>query len=214
MNAYIQKIDLTNDKKVIVSGQLSRTNLKANLVEHVYVQEPKDGIWGYTLEVLPCSAFGANMMVPFSVEAPWAGNEHANGVRITQPALHPNEPDDEIIQLKVKSVKTFTTEQANLTALKGAFFDQPANQLVVDFTYSGGCFLHSFSLEWDGSSLESSPPQYHFNLVDLSEYDPCQAIVPIQLRFDIDTPGVQLDRPSVIHLRTAGNDRQIKIEIA
>lgn len=213
MRAYIQQIDITTDGKVVVSGQLSRTNLNVNLNEHIYTKAPKDGIWGYTLEVIPTSIFGADMMVPFSVEAPWTGNENANGVRVTQPTLDPDEPDYQTVQLKVKKVENFTTEQANLIRLKGATFDKLTNQLVIDINYSGGCFPHLFSLEWDGLSLESFPPQYNFNIVDLSEYDPCKALQSAQLRFDIDTPGIQLDRPSVINLGIAGSGRQIQVDI-
>ncbi len=213
MRAYIQQIDITADGRVVVSGQLSRTNLSVQLSEHIYVKEPEDGIWEYTLEIVPTSVFGADMMVPFSVEAPWTGNENANGVKITQPTLDPKESDYETIQLKVKKVNSFTTKQANFTNLRGAAFNQKANQLIVDVNYSGGCFPHLFSLEWDGHLIKSFPPQYNFNLVDLSDYDPCKAIRPAQLRFDIDTPDIQIERPSVINLGAAGAGRQIKINI-
>lgn len=213
MRAYIQQIDITTDGKVVVTGQLSRTNLDVRLNEHIYIKEPKDGIWGYTLEVIPTSVFGADMMVPFVVEAPWTGNHEANGVRITQPTLQPDQTDYETVQLKVKKVESFTEEQSNLLVLKGASFDKSAKQLIIDINYGGGCFPHLFSLEWDGISLESFPPQYNFNLVDLSDYDPCRALLPAQLRFDIDTPEIQLDRPSTVNLGTVSGNGQIKIEL-
>lgn len=213
MRAYIQQIDITTDGKVVVTGQLSRTNLNVKLNEHIYIKEPEDGIWGYTLEVIPTSVFGADMMVPFVVETPWTGNQEANGVRITQPTLQPEQADYETVQLKVRKVESFTEEQSNLLILKGASFDKVANQLIVDINYGGGCFPHLFSLEWDGLSLESFPPQYNFNLVDLSDYDPCRALLPAQLRFDIDTPEIQLDRPSTINLGTIRSNGQIKIEL-
>lgn len=160
-------------------------------MKKIYTKEPEDGIWGYTLEVIPSSVFGATVMMPFTVEAPWTGDIQANGVRVTQPTLSPNEADYEIVQLKIKKVDDFTTLQANLMLLQGAIFDPSTNQLVVDINYGGGCFPHLFSLEWDGLTLESFPPQYNFNLVDLSDYDPCKAILPAQLRFDIDVPFVR-----------------------
>lgn len=213
MRAYIQQIDITTDGKVVITGQLSRTNLKVKLNEHIYTKEPEDGIWGYTLEVIPTSIYGNDMMIPFEVEAPWTGNPEANGVRITQPTLEPDQANYETIQLKVKNVESFTAEQSNLLILKGASLDESSKQLVIDINYSGGCFPHLFSLEWDRLSLESSPLQYNFKLVDLSEYDPCRAILPAQLRFDIDTPEVQLDKPSIINLSTAKGNGQIKIEL-
>ncbi|MDW7693113.1 hypothetical protein R9C00_09705 [Flammeovirgaceae bacterium SG7u.111] len=213
MRAYIQHIDITTDGRVVITGQLSRTNLEVRLNEHIYIKEPEDGIWGYTLEVIPISVFGADMMMPFVIDAPWTGNAEANGVRITQPTLEPDQADYETIQLKVKKVESFTAEQSNFLIIKGASFDEPSKQLVVDINYGGGCFSHLFSLEWDGLSLESFPPQYNFNLVDLSENDPCRAILPAQLRFDIDTPEVQLDRPSIINLGSVRGNGQIKIEL-
>ena len=213
MRAYIQQIDITTNGKVVITGQLSRTNLDVRLNEHIYIKEPEDGIWGYTLEVIPASVFGADMMVPFVVEAPWTGNHEANGVRITQPTLQPDQTDYETVQLKVKKVESFTEEQSNLLVLKGASFDKSTNQLIIDINYGGGCFPHLFSLEWDGISLESFPPQYNFNLVDLSDYDPCRALLPAQLRFDIETPEIQLDRPSTINLGTVRGNGQIKIEL-
>jgi hypothetical protein len=213
MKAYIQQIDITTDGKVVVSGQLSRTNLKVQLSEHIYIKDPKDGIWGYTLEVIPTSVYGTDELVPFSIEATWTGNEISNGVRITQPSLNSNEPDYETIQLKVKKTDNNTTEQNNFTIINGCSYNKSNNQIVIDVQYGGGCFPHLFSLEWDGTSLESFPPQYNFNLIDLSDYDPCKAIVNVQLRFDIETPEVQLDRPSIINLGTISSRRQIQIEI-
>lgn len=213
MRAYIQEIDITTDGEVVVRGQLSSGNLDVKLIPHVYVTEPEDGIWGYTLEVIPTSIWGTTVMTPFVVKAPWTGNQNANGVRILQPTLEPNNPDHETVQLKVKKVEKFTSEQANLLILNGASFDKVSNQLIIDANYGGGCFPHLFSLEWDGVSLESFPPQYNFSLVDLSQYDPCKAILPVQLRFDIDTPAVQLDRPSVINLRAVGNHALVEIKL-
>lgn len=213
MRAYIQHIDITSTGKVIVTGQLSRTNMQVKLQELIYAKEPQDGIWGYMLEVIPTSVFGADIMIPFKVEAPWTGNESANGLRITQPSLDPSQDDYETMQLKLKKVNTLTKEQSNFTVLKGASFDKQLKQLIIDISYGGGCSLHLFSLEWDGVILKSIPPQYNFTLVDASKYDPCKAILPAQLRFDIDTPGIQLESPSVINLSTLRSDRQIRIEL-
>lgn len=71
MRAYVEQIDITPDGKVIVSGQLSRTNLKVVLSGLIYVKAPADGIWGYTLELIPTSVIGADVLVPFSVTADW-----------------------------------------------------------------------------------------------------------------------------------------------
>ncbi len=212
MRAFIDQIDITTDGKVRVSGQLSQTNLTASLNEQIYINEPEDGIWGYTLEVIPKSAWGAEILVPFSVDAPWFGNNNSNGVRVYQKSITPGK-GLETLQLKAKKVKSFTTEQVNQVFLKGAQYNTTYKQLIIDLVYSGGCFPHSFALEWDGATLESFPPQYNFNLIDLSEYDPCKGLIPVQLRFDIDTPGVQLELPSTINLGTAGFGASIRVKL-
>ncbi|UII32149.1 hypothetical protein LVD17_28090 [Fulvivirga ulvae] len=211
MRAYIQQIDITTDKKVVVSGLLSRTNLNAKLKEHIYIKEPEDGLWGYTLEVIPTTVYGVDMMIPFSTEAPWTGNESANGLRITQSSPDPEHRDYETTLLKVKKVENFTTEQANTVVLRGASFDELTGQLIIDINYSGGCFPHSFALEWDGSILKSIPPYYRLNLVDLSDYDPCKALVPAQLRFDIETTDIRIQKPSGIIVGTPRGTRQVII---
>ncbi len=211
--AYIQSIDITEDGKVRVSGHLSSTNLDVSLSEMIPVIAPEDGIWNYELTVTPTSIIGADMLVPFTVEAPWIGDSDANGARIIQPSIVPNVPDKEIVQLKGKKVAALSTKQSNMVWLIGAYYDQTANQLVIDAKYSGGCFQHLFTLEWDGSSLESFPPQYIFNLVDLSEYDPCKALIDVQLRFDISTMDFQIDEPSKLHIGTPSYGRTLTVEL-
>lgn len=211
MKAYIQEIDITNDGRVIVSGHLPQTNLKASLNELHYIEEPQDGIWGYILEVIPISVRGATMLVPFIVEAPWTGNEKSNGVRITQSSL--TSDDLETTLLKVKKVKDYSFNQENSLQIQGVSFDKSSDQLIIDVKYGGGCFPHSFSLEWDGTILKSTPPQYNFNLVDTSKYDPCKAFNYTQLRFDINTPSIQISKPSIINLGTAFQGGKIQIHI-
>jgi hypothetical protein len=211
--AYIQSIDITEDGRVIVLGQLSRTNLEATLVEMIPIMPPTDGIWNYELKVIATSLTGATMLVPFSVEAPWIGDSEANGVRIIQPSIIPNEDDKETVQLKGKRVSELTQNQSNTIWLQGAHFDQSRSHLVIDIRYGGGCFPHLFALEWDGSSMKSLPPQYMFNLVDLSDYDPCKAIIHSQLRFDISSVDFQIDRPATINIVTPSYGRSLRVEI-
>ncbi|MCG9770767.1 hypothetical protein L1D59_19395 [Pseudoalteromonas piscicida] len=211
--AYIQSIDITENGRVQVSGQLSSTNLNVSLNEMIPVVPPADGIWNYELTVTPTSMIGADMLVPFVVDAPWIGNSEANGARIIQPSNDPNTQDKETVHLKGKTVKTLTQKQANMLWLKGAHYDRSASQLVIDARYGGGCFQHIFALEWDGTSLESFPPQYMFNLVDMSEYDPCKALIDVQLRFDISTMDFRVDEPSRLHIGTPSYGRTLTVEL-
>lgn len=213
MRAYIDNIDITGDKKLVVTGNLSRANIEVNLTPHVYVTEPENGIWDYSLELTSTADTGSDQMIPFRVEAPWTGSEDANGVRIVQPTIGEDEPDHETILLKAKRVDVFTSEQDNTLILDRAVYDMTNAHLVVDVRYAGGSFVHDFALEWDGISRESYPTQYDFRIVDLSEYDPSRAIIPAQLRFDIDTPLVTLDTPAIINLTTVVSAKLIQVEV-
>lgn len=214
MKAYIQSIDLTKDGRVKVIGNLPSTNLDVKLIERYYNVEPEDGFWGYDLEVLSTSHFGAQMLIPFIVEAPWTGNENASGLRIEQPALSQNDSDHETVLMKVRKVGEFTTKQNNHVMLKGAFFDKSTKQLIIDLSYSGGCFTHVFSLEWDGTLMKSEPPQYGLRIIDKSEYDPCKAIKQVQLRIDLDTPDFQLKKPSILVLSSLSGSRQLNLDVS
>ncbi len=57
--------------------------------------------------------------------------------------------------------------------------------LVIDFSYSGGCEEHEFDLYWDGSYLKSNPVQAQFVLSHNANGDSCKAIKYETLRFDI-----------------------------
>lgn len=213
MKAFIQSVDLTKDGKVIVTGNLPSTNLEVKLVEHIYITEPEDGIWGYTLEVLPTALFGAQILIPFIVESPWTGDKEANGLRIVQPSVNPSDSDYETVLLKIKKVEKFTEKQNNRIILEGAFFDKITSHLIIDLIYSGGCFPHIFSLEWDGLLRKSNPPQYNLNVVDLSDYDPCRALIHAQLRVDVETQDFQLQNVSSLNLLNPSGGRQLKVEV-
>lgn len=62
-----------------------------------------------------------------------------------------------------------------------------ADCLVLDLRYSGGCAAHAFQLHWDGSVMESMPPQVHLQLSHQDGGDHCQRMVQETLRFDLAT---------------------------
>lgn len=54
--------------------------------------------------------------------------------------------------------------------------------LTVDFEYSGGCVQnHRFDLVWDGTLLESFPPQVNLQLHHDSRGDLCKALIGTSL---------------------------------
>jgi hypothetical protein len=69
------------------------------------------------------------------------------------------------------------------------------DKLTVTVQYTGGCERHDFDLRWDGSYLESFPPQVLMRLVHNSNSDPCEALPTEELKFDM----LDLD-PCVIKL--------------
>lgn len=213
MRAFIQSIDITPKGTVKVIGNLSMTNLTARLVEHVYINPPADGIWEYTLEVLPTSLYGAQILVPFSVEAPWTGDAGSNGVRILQPTLGSGTRDYQTERLQLKEVKKFTTKQENMLTVLGASVDKKNSTLFVDVQYTGGDFYHKFSLEWNGVVIKTKPPQYYLKVIDLSPFDPGKAIKEVQLQFDISLPKLHFEKRSSLHIGTVNQDRQFSLAL-
>jgi hypothetical protein len=59
--------------------------------------------------------------------------------------------------------------------------------LVLDLRYSGGCATHAFQLHWDGSVMESMPPQVRLHLSHQDGGDHCERMVQQTLRFDLST---------------------------
>jgi hypothetical protein len=201
MTIYIQGVDITKDGKVRVSGQLSATNLLAALHARVYVQPPPDGIWDYDLVETASGPIGGAMMVPFAVDAPWTGPADAKGVRVHNASPAGNEPATTVVASGRKVADFTTTVENHIRIVSAAVV---AGVLVVDVEYGGGCFEHIFSLEWDGATLKSMPPQYRLNLVDESPYDPCRAIIGRRLRFDISIPAFSFESPSTLRLAAPG----------
>lgn len=196
MTVYIRDVDITSDGRVVVSGDLSATNLSVSLCRLEYFMRPSDGIWGYDIAETATGISGAHMMVPFLISAPAPSDAEMQGVRIHNPSP-PGHGSAQIVRLTAKRVSKFATESNGQAHVAGAAARD--GLLIIDVSYTGG-MEHAFELEWDGATLESKPPRYRTNLVDVSPADPCKAIRSTQLRFDINTHLVRLDAPSVILL--------------
>lgn len=209
--AYIDTVDITDDGRLVVSGNMSSTGIEVSLTEYIYIVPPADGIWEYDLNVQVVNPLGLQVLVPFAIEAPWTGDKKAHGARVYH--RDGSTPVESTTQLKAVKVDSYTTKQHNLVWLRAAHYDTKTDNLIIDLEYSGGCNPHRFSLEWDGSQLESSPPQYVLNLVDLTAEDPCEAIIPEQVRFDMDAPGISFERPSTLRVRTPGGGPELRIKL-
>lgn len=194
MTVYINSIDIEDRGSVEVSGFSSATNISVDLVARVYVQPPADGIWEFDVAKTVTGPVGGTMLTPFTASAPFSEAARAKGVRIHLP------DGSALTRLKVEKVENFSTSAHNQIMVQSASVSK--GTLVIDVKYGGGCFEHDFSLEWDGLTLESDPPQYQLVLADKSPFDPCKAIVHRQLRFDITTSDVQFAVPSFLLIGT------------
>lgn len=197
MAIYVQNIEIT-PSGVVVSGQVSATNVSVDIYPYVYVTPPADGIWDFGLSETIGGCFGAAMMVPFRVQVGFDQAKQAKGVRIHLPGG--GDSSRSVVQLAARRVAEYTTRTENYVWIRGAHYDAGSNQLVVDVRYAGGSHTHAYALEWNGTVVESIPAQVHLNLVDISEFDPGKAMINTQLRFDLSIPGLTLAVPSDIHL--------------
>lgn len=108
--------------------------------------------------------------------------------------------------------------QAGLTIIQG---QPPANwdpfhisewtivgdTLELTVNYGGGCKAHEFALYWDGSFLESAPPQVRLTLSHNANGDLCEALPSETLRFDLRS--LSSSWPSEIVVRVVGSDTMV-----
>lgn len=71
--------------------------------------------------------------------------------------------------------------------------------LYINVSYSGGCENHEFDLTWDGSVLESLPPQLPLRLHHDSNGDQCEAWLTRTISFSVD--GLELAGYNEVILR-------------
>lgn len=211
-NIFINTIDLTDNGRVTVTGYTTYGNYNVTLSEMIPIDKPPYGIWNYSLGANLTGDFGVAMLTPFSVSAPWIGDDDANGLRIIH-GFSDTAPVTELLLLKAKPVDSFSKETNNSTELIAAAYDSQSGHLVIDIQYTGGCHEHHFSLEWDGATYKSNPPQYVLNLVDLSPADNCEAIVSSQLRVDIRNLDFDPVSGSTIHVSTPKYGRSLPVII-
>lgn len=183
MTIYIQNVDVKADK-IIVSGQVSATNISVYLAPVIYIDKPQDCIYGFELEEVISGDFGGAMMVPFVIEAD-SIHKDMKGAEIYSRSFV---DVGSIRYLKAAKVKSLTEATKNYTVIESAYFNPNSDDLVLRVSYGGGCFEHSFSLEWDGTIMKSNPPIAPLRLVDTSdERDPCKAIRTKDLYFDLSS---------------------------
>jgi hypothetical protein len=85
MTIHVEEVAITEDGRVVVSGQVSASNISVQMVARAYVQAPEDGIWEYDLSESLRGSAGAMVMLPFSVTAALPSYREAAGVRIHVP---------------------------------------------------------------------------------------------------------------------------------
>lgn len=90
-------------------------------------------------------------------------------VQLTQANPLPDKPSDPVSA--IKNVKF-------ITGIGGHF-------ITADLTYGGGCKEHEFQAVWDGSWMESMPPQMTIRLLHDAKGDRCKAIVNDTVQINI-----------------------------
>jgi len=207
---YITSIDITPENKVVISGMTAYGGTEVFISPVLYVVEPQNGIYDYSLTYqLP--PFGTAMLTPFQVETEFPEVDNANGVRILFPQEH--EPIEEIVLMKVNEVNEFTEASANMITPVGASIDPKSGHLIVDLQYTGGCLKHDFVVEWDGLLRKSNPPQYILNIADTSPRDDCEMLVRTQLMIDIDNSDITPERGATLHVKTPSFGASIPVKL-
>ena len=95
------------------------------------------------------------------------------------------------------------TELRDLEVISG--IDRYWLHFTVD--YSGGSTPHTYQVYWDGMTLESSPPQVNFTLVDNRNGDEGKALTSQEVRLDLSELA-EVERPYTINLSANGAETQ------
>ncbi len=207
MTVHLQQIDITPGGTVRVSGHVSATNITIALEPRIYIQPPSDNIWEYDIAETVNGNLGGASLTSFSADAIYPEAENPSGVRVYVPG------GGATTKLMLEEVNEFTESAQNHIRITGVGYDRTLGDLIIDVDYSGGCFEHAWRLEWDGKTLESQPPQYKLQLVDLSPYDACEAMISRQLRIDVTTPGVSFLSPSLLLVGTPNSQDHVPVAI-
>ncbi len=75
--------------------------------------------------------------------------------------------------------------------------------LVAHVQTGGGCERHGFAVCWDGSILDSSPPQVVLGLSHDAHGDHCDALLTWDLHIDLTAVRVTYPTPLILHIAGA-----------
>lgn len=165
------------------------------LIPFVYIMPPLDGIYEFdfiadeptdiSTDVISEITSKVFMWDDFPVELKGV-KVYASENSIT--ALIKEENNENLVSLTGSPFNKVTPEA--LEELKGKndmYFITNAfiweDVLNVSVQYSGGCKKHDFQLVWDGTEMESFPPQIQLFLIHNNNEDTCKAIVREELQF-------------------------------
>lgn len=180
------------DPKRITLTALGRVSTlgwsNARLVPHVYIQAPPDGIWGYDFVAERPSGLAAMAIGTVTAATSMTAIDGVSGVRI-----HAARED---YVLRVPEVIEGSPPEGDEVSVQSCKIE--GDQLVLEVQTRGDAKNHRFRLLWNGTFLESNPPQAHFRLVHNALGDKTETTSQATLRFDlIDLPRV------VMHLSNA-----------
>lgn len=160
------------------------------LVQYEYVTFPEDGIQEYDFIATPPSGGAITVVSPILAAAVQDKPKQLRGVKVYAAQ------NDLTVRFVTKIGMQERPPRGDDFGVQSAAIVN--GQLVVRVRYTGGIQKHFFELYWDGSYMESMPPQVNMRLVHHANGDTGEAIRTETLVFDL----LDLD-PSVIHLSTA-----------
>lgn len=163
----------------------------------IYVVEPKNGIWEYQ----------------FVAESPGGSITNPVITKLTTPEVSIN------LHKKMKGVRVTAQQGEMLLRFVPTIPEAPkpmdhvavndvsidGNIVKIKTLYSGGCTEHDFQLSWDGTYLESNPPQVRMRLIHNANDDACDGLIRETQSFLLP----QLD-PCIIRIDTGdGNTHEV-----
>jgi hypothetical protein len=152
------------------------TNVNLAAVE--YIHPPEDGLQDIILSATAPSGPATTVIETFELSIPLNAAAWFLGVRIK------NAAGDENWELRNPTLNHAPIGN-NGFAMELAEIRE--DKLAIHVRYGGGCRQHSFQLNWDGSIMESFPPQVILELSHNNHGDNCMALLSDTLQFDLST---------------------------
>lgn len=173
---------------IAIAPTLGWSNVGLSLVE--YVVPPADGLQEIILFGTPPNGPAAEIIQVFDLSVSFVSSDWYQGVKVRA------DKDNSPISLRTPTIRKpeIGQDPFNMQVL-----GLRADRLLINVHYGGGCQLHSFQLNWDGSIAKSPVPQITLELSHNRNGDTCKAYLSELLQFDLSTlPGFPKDEIEIL----------------